>query len=649
MKYYLKKCWPTVTAASICMVVAYGLQVCTSLVQIQITQGLLDGDLRAFTIRIILLLLTWLAVVLCLIAETFFQGRAVRRMNNALRRDMAAGLLHKTHQEYHKQESGEYLSQFTNDVNQIEQMAWTPFFTIMGSAAQVVFGIVALASIHWLLLVISLVIALVMIFVPRLFSQRLGTVGTACAASQADSVSKIKDLLAGYDVLRFFGKDERFTSGVDAASDSMEQAKYKLTINKDGIGCGLAYVSAVCQVAVVILLGVLILNDMIPLATFMGTGTICAGVYNGLNQVSKLAVSFSASKPYFDKITIHAGEAQLPDFGLPTLQEGITVKDVSFGYDEKKPILVHMNAEFKKGGKYALTGPSGCGKSTLLKILLGWLPGYQGKVLYDERDVRDYTPEQLQQKMSYIEQNVFLFNTTIRENITLGEHFTDEQMEKALRDSALAGDLANMPKGLDTPVGEEGNALSGGQKQRVAIARALSTEPRVLLCDEATSALDPETTDSILGLIRDINKRLGITAVVITHEMDVIEKICSKVAIISKGVIAETGTVNEVFFHPRSEIARRLVVPEALHPDKMKLPKLYRLIFDGQSSFDPVVSNMVLACGKPVNIMYASTQDIGGTAFGQMVLQLPEDEESIARIQAYVKEHGLYLEEFTHA
>ena len=516
MKYYLKKCWPTVTAASICMVVAYGLQVCTSLVQIQITQGLLDGDLRAFTIRIILLLLTWLAVVLCLIAETFFQGRAVRRMNNALRRDMAAGLLHKTHQEYHKQESGEYLSQFTNDVNQIEQMAWTPFFTIMGSAAQVVFGIVALASIHWLLLVISLVIALVMIFVPRLFSKRLGTVGTACAASQADSVSKIKDLLAGYDVLRFFGKDERFTSGVDAASDSMEQAKYKLTINKDGIGCGLAYVSAVCQVAVVILLGVLILNDMIPLATFMGTGTICAGVYNGLNQVSKLAVSFSASKPYFDKITIHAGEAQLPDFGLPTLQEGITVKDVSFGYDEKKPILVHMNAEFKKGGKYALTGPSGCGKSTLLKILLGWLPGYQGKVLYDERDVRDYTPEQLQQKMSYIEQNVFLFNTTIRENITLGEHFTDEQMEKALRDSALAGDLANMPKGLDTPVGEEGNALSGGQKQRVAIARALIHNRSNLLVDEGTSALDQKNADIVE---KSLLSNPDLTLILISHHL----------------------------------------------------------------------------------------------------------------------------------
>ena len=190
--------------------------------------------------------------------------------------------------------------------------------------------------------------------------------------------------------------------------------------------------------------------------------------------------------------------------------------------------------------------------------------------------------------------------------------------------------------------------LSGGQKQRVAIARALSTEPKVLLCDEATSALDPETTDSILALIRDINRRLGITAVVITHEMDVIEKICHKVAIISKGVIAETGTVNEVFFHPKSDIARRLVVPEALHPDKMACDKLWRLVFDGQSSFEPVISNLVLACGKPVNIMYASTRDIGGTAYGQMVLQLPEDPESLERILAYAREKGLFLEEFRH-
>lgn len=516
MKYYLKKCWPAVTAASICMVIAYGLQVCTSLVQIEVAQGLLDGDMRGFTLQILLLLLTWLAVILALIGETICQGRAVRQMNNALRRDMAASLLHKTHQEYHKQESGAYLSQFTNDINKIEQMSWNPFFLILGAVAQVLFGLIALTTIHWTLLAASLAVAVIMIVAPRFFSKRLERVGAACAADQADGISRIKDLLAGYDVLRFFGKDNRFSNGVEAASDRVEQANYKLNVDTDCIGNALSYISAVCQVAIIVLMGALILNGQIPLATFMGAGNICAGVYNGLNQISKLAVSFSASKPYFDKITVHAGEAQLPDARLSALREGITVEDVSFRYEEQKPILVHMNAQFKKGGKYALTGPSGCGKSTLLKILLGWLPDYQGTVRYDGQDVRGYTPEQLQQQMSYIEQDVFLFNTTIRENITLGEEFTDEQMEKALRDSALAGDLAHMPQGLDTPVGEEGSALSGGQKQRVAIARALIHDRSILLVDEGTSALDQKNADIVE---QSLLSNPDLTLILISHHL----------------------------------------------------------------------------------------------------------------------------------
>lgn len=165
--------------------------------------------------------------------------------------------------------------------------------------------------------------------------------------------------------------------------------------------------------------------------------------------------------------------------------------------------------------------------------------------------------------MSYIEQNVFLFNTTIRENITLGEHFTDEQMEKALRDSALAGDLANMPKGLDTPVGEEGNALSGGQKQRVAIARALACHPDYILCDEATSALDPASTASVLRLLRTINAETGVTIIVITHSMQVVEDICKDVAVLVSGKVVEQGSVAEVFANPRHEVTRQLLGKES--------------------------------------------------------------------------------------
>ena len=204
--------------------------------------------------------------------------------------------------------------------------------------------------------------------------------------------------------------------------------------------------------------------------------------------------------------------------------------------------------------------------------------------------------------------------------------------------------------GLGRRMGSYPSQLSGGQKQRVAIARALATRPRVLLCDEATSALDPATTDSILALIKDINAQLGITAVVITHEMRVIDQICSHVAIISKGVIVEQGPVEEVFFHPRTEAARRLVLPGALQNLPLdKCDNLYRLIFNGRSSFEPVISNLVLHCGCPVNIMYADTRDLGGTAVGQMVLQLPDAEASRKRIMDWAAAHHIALEKLEDA
>ena len=152
----------------------------------------------------------------------------------------------------------------------------------------------------------------------------------------------------------------------------------------------------------------------------------------------------------------------------------------------------------------------------LIKLLLGWLPDYGGVIRFDGRDARDFTPEQLQQQMSYIEQNVFLFNATIRDNITLGGTFTDAQMEKALRDSALAGDLASMPDGLDTAVGEEGGSLSGGQKQRVAIARALIHDRSILLVDEGTSALDQKNADIVE---KSLLANPELTLILVSHHL----------------------------------------------------------------------------------------------------------------------------------
>lgn len=187
--------------------------------------------------------------------------------------------------------------------------------------------------------------------------------------------------------------------------------------------------------------------------------------------------------------------------------------------------------------------------------------------------------------------------------------------------------------------------LSGGQKQRVAIARALATNPKIILCDEATSALDPATTQSILKLLKDINQKYGITIVIITHEMSVVESICSHVAIIDDGQLAEVGTVEKVFTQPESRTAKRIIYQKSGGNQAALGKRCIRVVFDGKSSYEPVISNLIMECKIAVNIMFADTKDIDGKAYGHMILQLPEDGLQGDRAIYYLRSKNLVVEE----
>jgi D-methionine transport system ATP-binding protein len=187
--------------------------------------------------------------------------------------------------------------------------------------------------------------------------------------------------------------------------------------------------------------------------------------------------------------------------------------------------------------------------------------------------------------------------------------------------------------------------LSGGQKQRVAIARALATRPDVLLCDEATSALDPNTTHSILELLKRLNRDMGITVIVITHEMDVISRICDRVAIIDQGMIAESGEVSEIFMAPKTKIGRDLILGDAMEDVRFGGGKMYRITFDGRKTHEPLISNIVLQAKAPINILYAHTKDVGGITYGQMVIQTPEDEGQQREILNILRSTGIPYEE----
>ena len=198
--------------------------------------------------------------------------------------------------------------------------------------------------------------------------------------------------------------------------------------------------------------------------------------------------------------------------------------------------------------------------------------------------------------------------------------------------------------------------LSGGQKQRVAIARALASDPQILLCDEATSALDPQTTSSILALLRDINKRFGITIVVITHQMAVVREICNRVAIMKDGQVVENGSTVEIFNHPKSEVARELLRKDdggdTTGDDQQTASQIQdgtkiRIVFTENSAFEPVIANMILTFKEPINILKAATKNVGGVAKGEMILEIPNGSTNVKAMEQYLIDRGLEIEELS--
>jgi len=307
--------------------------------------------------------------------------------------------------------------------------------------------------------------------------------------------------------------------------------------------------------------------------------------------------------------------------------------------------LSGINLDINKGDIYGIIGMSGAGKSTLVRCINFLEKPTSGTVIIGENDLSEMNEAQLRhmrQKVGMIFQQFnLLMQRNVEDNICFPLEISGMSKKEGRKRAAELLELV----GLSDKSKAYPSQLSGGQKQRVAIARALANNPEILLCDEATSALDPTTTRSILELLKDINSKLGITIIIITHEMAVVEEICDYVAIIDKGYLAESGRVEEVFSKPATEAAKRLVYHSNTAVKEMTGKRCIRIVFDGKSSFEPVIANMVLECRAQVNILFADTKDIKGQAYGQMVLQLPEDELQADKIINYLKGKNVNVEE----
>ena len=313
--------------------------------------------------------------------------------------------------------------------------------------------------------------------------------------------------------------------------------------------------------------------------------------------------------------------------------------------DRQVDALKQIDLKIEDGSIFGIIGSSGAGKSTLVRCLNLLERPTSGKVYLDDVELTALGQGKLRkerQKIGMVFQqfNLLAQRTALR-NVCYPLEIAGVPAKQA-KERAI--ELLEMV-GLKDRMQNYPAQLSGGQKQRVAIARALATEPRYLLCDEATSALDPNTTTSILELLKEINERLGVTIVVITHEMKVVEKICTQVAVLNDGSSIEEGAVQDVFLSPKTKIAQEMIYPKQKYDVRNYSGKVFRLAFGGQASTEPVVANLVLKCNAPVNILGASTEDIGGRAFGQMLLEIPTDETVQAKAKEYLDSIGVHYEE----
>ena len=308
-----------------------------------------------------------------------------------------------------------------------------------------------------------------------------------------------------------------------------------------------------------------------------------------------------------------------------------------------------INLTIEDGDIFGIIGLSGAGKSTLVRCINFLERPTAGSVVFggvELGQLDDAGLRAIRKKMSMIFQSFnMLSQRTALKNVTYPLEISGVKHADAVK---RARELLALV-GLEDKQNSYPSQLSGGQKQRVAIARALATDPQVLLCDEATSALDPNTTRQVLELLKRINAEMGVTIIIITHEMRVIEQICNKVAVIDQSHIVEQGSVKDIFLSPKSKIARELILPKSEAVSQVSGKTCLRIAFDGNSAFEPVISNLTLECHTAVNILGADTKNIDGRAYGQMIIQLPDDPVSVQRIIEYLKRINIsFTEETLH-
>ncbi len=489
--------------------------------------------------------------VLCKIIKRSFMNKYLKTALSQFKAYVFGKILSKSISEFRRESSAKFISAFSNDLNSIELNYLVGTIDIMGSVFTFVASGIAMLFFDWRIGLAMIVAALICSFLSIKFGRRLVKKESKTANQNMGFIDQVKDLLNGFIVIKSFRAEKEVLQIFNERNVELESTKQSRRATSE-------------TVTIFGDLAALLLNSILFSAVFAlgigfgddaGTGAALLMVFIQLLNymlvpVRKIGSGISnrrAAQALIDRIAeaieddtdyVETEKEELTGVG-----GGIEFNNVTFGYeDDTKDILKDINFKFETGKSYAIVGSSGSGKSTLLKLILGHMPNYEGSITIDGKEIKNLSLDSLYEHVSVIQQDVFLFDSTIQNNITMFRDFDPDKLKSAIERAGLSSLIAE--KGDDYPCGECGKHLSGGEKQRVSIARCLVRETPVLLMDEATAALDSETAFSVTNEILGID---GLTRIIVTHGLEEsLLRRYDEIIVIQSGRIVEQGHFNDL-------------------------------------------------------------------------------------------------------
>lgn len=483
--------------------------------------ALVNFDFEEFIKQNVYLVILWTVIIVMDIIIKISKENIIQDLIIEIKQTISNYLRNQNYREYHKNSEGKYLSWLNNDMKLIENKGFNQFFNIIQGVSGMIFAVVSLFMYHWSLTIVVAVGAGMMMLVPKMFSSKIKRTSQALAQSNAEYVEEVEDTLHGFNV--FFGLNimtrlpkKIYKAAMALKSSIMDQTK----IEAFSFSVGFA-INVLSQIGITFYTGILAFNQIVLIGAVEATGGLTDIIFNALNQLSNQITLISGVETIFDKFKGMESEESVEKKSTHQNEKILESRkkcvfkgvNVGFSYGEKE-IFSCLNFEIEKHKKYLIKGPSGCGKSTFLKILAGYLFNYNGCISYYDTKIDDIPTHLLRNSTIYMDQTPYLFNETVKENIVLGDNFSDSKVLDSLMRAGFSEERSRQL--IDYQVKGNGKNLSGGQKQRITLARGLIREKDTVLIDEGTSSVDKKTAIKIQENILSLK---NTTVIMISHQM----------------------------------------------------------------------------------------------------------------------------------